>query len=80
MFLPGGGFARADLNKRKIWVCPLFEPFLEWLYRHVHDKEGDWWQDLPRVVELPDAPFEIYGHRRPGPEIVSMDTISGDPT
>lgn len=27
-----GGLAKADLHKHKIWVCPLFEPFLEWLY------------------------------------------------
>lgn len=57
-----GGLAAADLNKHKIWVCPMFEPFLTWLYR----------QDLadlaklPDLVNLLDAPFEFRGYRRPG--------------
>lgn len=63
MFLPGG-YARADLEKHRIWVCPLFEPFLVWLYQ----------QDLtelsllPDHVELPDTPMSLYGYRRPGPK------------
>src|SRR5665213_4481996 len=32
IFAPGG-LAEADLHKHKIWVCPMFEPFLAWLYR-----------------------------------------------
>jgi hypothetical protein len=33
MFSPGG-LASADLNrKHRVWVCPMFEPFLIWLYR-----------------------------------------------
>src|SRR5262245_60038740 len=33
MFRPPGSVT-ADLNdKHQIWVCPLFEPFLEWLYK-----------------------------------------------
>lgn len=63
MFRPGG-FAPADLNKHKIWVCPMFEPFLTWLYQQDLDDLGA----LPRVVELPDAPFDYAGYRRPGPE------------
>jgi hypothetical protein len=56
-----GGVASADLQKHKIWVCPLFEPFLSWLYR----------QDLRNLDTLPvlvdlDAPFEMRGYRRPG--------------
>lgn len=63
-----GGLARADLNKTRIWVCPLFEPFLEWLYSVNKDVSiAGWLDSLPRYVELPDAPFELYGHRRPGP-------------
>src|SRR5581483_9374539 len=27
MFRPGG-LASADLNKHRVWVCPMFEPFL----------------------------------------------------
>lgn len=60
MFSPGGS-AKADLNKHKIWVCPLFEPFLEWLYQQnlsLHD--------LPAHVDLPDAPFAWQGYRRAG--------------
>ena len=63
-----GGLAAADLNKHRIWVCPLFEPFLTWLYAWYTAKGGDWWEDLPRTVDLPDAPFAIYGYRRPGPD------------
>lgn len=54
-----GGLASADLNKHKIWVCPLFEPFLAWLYR----------QDLRDLTALPpnvmlDHQLELYGRRR----------------
>ena len=57
-----GGYAKADLDKHRIWVCPLFEPFLTWLYL----------QDLSRIDELPqlvelDVPLEFAGYRRPGP-------------
>lgn len=56
-----GGFAPADLNKRQIWVCPLYEGFLTWLYQ----------QDLSDLSKLPDlvdldAPFAMSGYRRPG--------------
>ena len=59
-----GGWAQMDLEKHAVWVCPLFEPFLQWL----------WGQDLsnlaalPSYVELPEAPFELRGYRRPGPQ------------
>jgi hypothetical protein len=58
-----GGYARADLNRRhRIWVCPLFEPFLAWLYQQdVTDLEA-----LPAMVTLTDAPFEMQGYRRQG--------------
>ena len=61
VFMPGGS-ARHDLNKHRIWVCPLFEPFLEWLY--VQDL-GDITQ-LPAHVDLLDAPFSLHGYRREG--------------
>src|SRR6266705_5234768 len=57
-FLPGG-CARADLDKHAVWVCPLYEPFLNWLYT----------QDLadlsllPNLINLPGAPFAISGYR-----------------
>lgn len=63
-FHVGHGSARADLQKHRVWVCPLFEPFLEWLYtQRVADLA-----DLPAVVELPDAPGAFAGYRRPGPD------------
>jgi hypothetical protein len=62
-----GGYAKADLDRHRIWVCPLFEPFLTWLYEHHNTLAETWWEDLPRLVELRDAPFELRGYRRPGP-------------
>ena len=61
LFKPGG-FAPADVTKHAIWVCPLFEPFLTWLYQ----------QDLSDLDHLPDlvdleAAFAMSGYRRPGP-------------
>lgn len=63
LFRPGG-FAVADLEKHKVWVCPLFEGFLTWLYK----------QDLSDLDKLPDVvddlPKELsalWGHRRSGP-------------
>jgi hypothetical protein len=62
----------ADLDKHKIWVCPLFEPFLVWLYA-----QPDVWT-APQLVDLPDAPFSFAGYRRPGPqpEEVAADKAS----
>lgn len=61
MFMPRG-FAPADLNKHKIWVCPLFEPFLTWLY--VQDLSD--LDKLPAHIDLPNAPFDMQGYRRQG--------------
>jgi hypothetical protein len=67
-FFRPGGLAHADLEKHRILVCPLFEPFLEWLYeRYRQDGELDL-DELPDVVELPGAEFAFSGYRRPGPE------------
>jgi hypothetical protein len=62
IFKPGG-CAAADLNhKHQVWVCPLFEPFLEWLYQQdLADLST-----LPLHVDLPDARFEVRGYRREG--------------
>jgi hypothetical protein len=69
-FLPGGN-ATADLAKHQIWVCPMYEPFLAWLYKH---PEG--WTDfdaLPDLVTLTDDETRgrsaLYGHRRAGPTV-----------
>lgn len=57
------GYARADLHKHRIWVCPLFEPFLTWLYT----------QDTKDITLLPErvhliAGSDMQGYRRPGPK------------
>lgn len=70
-----GGSAHADLERHKIWVCPMFEPFLEWLYAYF---KGQFQsieaglediQALPALVAL-DCPEKsaLSGYRRPGPE------------
>lgn len=56
-----GGSAGADLNKHRVWVCPMFEPFLAWLYANWRGIEN-----LPPFIDLPDAPFSMTGYRRPG--------------
>lgn len=62
-----GGYAHADLQKTRIWVCPLFEPFLEWLYAYQRER-SDWFADLPERLDLPGVPFAMHGYRRPGQE------------
>jgi hypothetical protein len=62
------GHARADLHKHKVWVCPMFEPFLEWLYTQDCSNISL----LPALVELdPEATKHhtaMWGYRRPGVE------------
>lgn len=61
IFRPGG-LASADLNKHRVWVCVLFEAFLEWLYQQdLRDLEA-----LPALVELPDVSPAFSGYRRAG--------------
>jgi hypothetical protein len=58
------GLASEDLRAHAVWVCPMFEPFLEWLYQQdLTDLDK-----LPAVVELPGVPGEMSGYRRPGPK------------
>lgn len=64
IFKPGG-FAKADLNKHKIWVCPMFEPFLTWLYRFIRDNPANWFSVLPSELEI-EAEASMYGYRRAG--------------
>lgn len=53
---------QADLTKHTIWVCPLFEPFLGWLYmQDLRDLDA-----LPSKVDIPDAEFAFRGYRRDG--------------
>lgn len=56
------GHAPSALNKHRIWVCPMFEPFLVWLYtQDLTDLSK-----LPDTLNLPDAPFDTQGYRRRG--------------
>ncbi len=64
------GSAHHDLIKHCVWVCPLFEPFLAWLYT----------QDLTDISALPDhvlveAEFDVHGYRRPGIDLVGLSEI-----
>lgn len=53
---------KADLAKHQIWVCPMYEPFLEWLYQQdLTDLDK-----LPAFVNLPDVEFALAGYRRKG--------------
>lgn len=60
------GSARADLNSHRVWVCPMFEPFLEWAYGEARKNPAGWFDALPALVELPDAPAAMQGYRRRG--------------
>lgn len=46
--------ARDALAKRRVWVCPLFEPFLKWAYRRPSPRDT-----LPELVEL-GAPAAMH--------------------
>jgi hypothetical protein len=63
------GSPSADLTKHKIWVCPMFEPFLHWLYAQGLDHGAGDIAALPRFVELSMADGAAFqGYRRPGPD------------
>lgn len=78
LFRPGGS-ARDDLDKHGIWVCPMYEGFLVWLWDRynywVHETRGtivgpaDFLKSLPSLVHLTfdEAPFSWTGYRRSGP-------------
>lgn len=59
------GSVKHDLEKHAIWICPMAEPFLEWLYQQdVSD-----FSKLPRFIELDpssNAHCSFQGYRRPG--------------
>lgn len=57
------GYAKGDLDQHALWVCPLFEPFLGWLYEQdLTDIEK-----LPALVKIKNPASALYGYRRPGP-------------
>lgn len=66
MFFPGGS-AHADLEKHAIWVCPMFEPFLVWLYQQDLSDPSK----LPHAVRL-EGESALYGYRRPGPKMTTL--------
>ena len=62
VFKPGG-YAKGDLDKHAVWVCPLFEPFLGWLYA----QDSADIEKLPALVKIKSPVSALYGYRRPGP-------------
>ena len=66
-----GGLASADLRKHRIWVCPLFEPFLEWVYQ----QDLTDLQALPGEVALPNAPGAFRGYRREGLDALKEELL-----
>lgn len=78
LFRPGGS-ARDDLDKHGIWVCPMYEGFLVWLWDRYNAWVKEWSGrvvgpvdfilSLPPLVELTfdEAPFSWTGYRRSGP-------------
>jgi hypothetical protein len=74
LFKPGGQVA-IDLEKHRVWVCPMFEVFLGWFYAH-----PECWLDLaavPQLITLTDeetrAASALYGRRRSGPAANDWD-------
>lgn len=63
----------ADLNKHRVWVCPMFEPFLTRLYA-LYDGDVD---HLPALMEFAaeEAPFEMAGYRRGAPTHTSASAL-----
>ena len=60
MFDPNG-LAKVDLSERhQIWVCPLYERFLTWLYK----QDLSDLNKLPDVVQINDPDSALYGYRR----------------
>lgn len=79
IFAPMKGRARYVLDKHKVWVCPLYEPFLDWLIENFRTDVDK----LPSNVVLSDAPASMYGYRRAGtsssPEERPFDDQGGAP-
>lgn len=63
-----------ELEKHQIWVCPMFAPFLDWLYKQdVSDID-----QLPDVVDMPKNIFAFSGYRRKGPDQETRDEADID--
>lgn len=74
LFKPGG-LPRADLRKHQIWVCPMFELFLTWLYDQDLADIGA----LPPVIQLP-GPTAWRGYRREGPDEEARQAVVDETT
>lgn len=61
VFRPGG-VASSDLRKHRVWVCVLFERFLQWLY----EQDTSDLAALPKHVNFAEVPPAQYGYRRAG--------------
>jgi hypothetical protein len=74
----------AQLERHKIWVCPLFEPFLKWLFREIQSRPPGPGRfeltTLPAVAKFP-ASSALAGYRRAGPcdEAASEVTLQSPP-
>lgn len=68
-----GGMARADLNSHRIWVCPMAEPALVWLY----SQDLSSLDALPALVELTEAeaPSSMQGYRRAGDQAFCVEFV-----
>ena len=72
LFKPGGS-PKHDLEKHRVWVCLLFEPFLKWLYKWVEEQrkamDGIIYIDtIPDKLVLPNRNPGLSGYRRAGCE------------
>jgi hypothetical protein len=68
--LPHAEQASWELNDRhKIWVCPLFEPFVRWLAVWASEHENWTIGQIPNLIDLKDAKFAFAGHRREGSDV-----------
>ena len=69
------GYAKGDLDKHALWICPLFEPFLRWLYEQdLTDIEK-----LPALVKIKNPASALYGYRRPGPGVTQRKPAEQKP-
>lgn len=62
MFMPVGSAHHDLCMKHQVWVCPMFEPFLLWLYEQPLDDI----ESLPSIVTVPrdSVPSALQGYRR----------------
>lgn len=63
-----------DLGKHRIWVCPMYEFFLRWLYEQPIEKI--YALDLPELVNIDTKFFAFAGYRRPGPDAAVAEFIA----